>query len=281
MNIIELDWGKVDKIIENALEEDIGKGDITTDTLCSEDSQSKAVIRAKEHGIIAGNPVAERIFKILSPGAEITVRTGDGESVIPGDVVLEIEAPVKAILSGERLVLNILQRLSGIATETSKFVKECEGLDVKILDTRKTAPGLRILDKYAVSAGGGHNHRMGLYDGVLIKDNHIKFAGSITKAVQAIRLKYAGRMNIEVETSNLQQVQEALDSGADVIMLDNMSLEHMRKAVDVIGGKVLIEASGGITPDTIRGIAETGVDFISVGSVTHSARALDIALYLV
>lgn len=281
MNIIELDWGKVDKIIENALEEDIGKGDITTDTLCSEGSKSKAVIRAKEHGIIAGNPVVERIFKILSPGAEITVRTGDGQSVIPGDVVLEIEAPVKAILSGERLALNILQRLSGIATETSKFVKECEGLDVKILDTRKTAPGLRILDKYAVSAGGGRNHRMGLYDGVLIKDNHIKFAGSITKAVQAIRLKYTGRMNIEVETSNLQQVQEALDSGADVIMLDNMSLEHMRKAVDIVGGKVLIEASGGITPHTVRGVAETGVDFISVGSITHSARALDIALYLV
>lgn len=281
MNILELDWSKVDKIIENALEEDIGKGDITTDTLCPEDSRSRAVIRAKEHGVIAGNPVVERVFNKLSPGVEITVRTGDGQRVIPGDAVSEVEAPTRAILSGERLALNILQRLSGIATETSKFVKECEGLDVKIFDTRKTAPGLRILDKYAVSAGGGHNHRMGLYDGVLIKDNHIELAGSITQAVEAVRQKYATTMNIEVETSNLRQVKEALDSGADIIMLDNMSLEEMREAVSTVGATALIEASGGVTLDTVRGIAGTGVDFISVGSLTHSAGVLDIALYLV
>lgn len=281
MNLMELDWSKVDKIIDNALLEDIGTGDVTTDTLCPEDSRSKAVIRAKAQGVIAGNPIAERVFKKLSPSAEVTVLIGDGGSVIPGDVISRIEAPTRAILSGERLALNILQRLSGIATETSKYVKACEGLSVKILDTRKTAPGLRLLEKYAVSAGGGRNHRMGLYDGVMIKDNHIALAGSIARAVETVRQKYGLGMSIEVETSNLAEVREALESRADVIMLDNMTLEEMREAVSVINGGALTEASGGVGLDTVRGIAETGVDFVSVGAITHSARALDIALYLV
>jgi len=278
---MELDWSKVDKIIDNALLEDIGTGDVTTDTLCPEDSRSKAVIRAKAQGVIAGNPIAERVFKKLSPDSEVTVLIGDGGSVIPGDVISRIEAPTRAILSGERLALNILQRLSGIATETSKYVKTCEGLSVKILDTRKTAPGLRLLEKYAVSAGGGRNHRMGLYDGVMIKDNHIALAGSIARAVETVRQKYGLGMSIEVETSNLAEVREALESRADVIMLDNMTLEEMREAVSVINGGALTEASGGVELDTVRGIAETGVDFVSVGAITHSARALDIALYLV
>jgi nicotinate-nucleotide pyrophosphorylase (carboxylating) len=278
---MELDWSKVDKIIDNALLEDIGTGDVTTDTLCPEDSRSKAVIRAKAQGVIAGNPIAERVFKKLSPDSEVTVLIGDGGSVIPGDVISEVEAPTRAILSGERLALNILQRLSGIATETSKYVKACEGLSVKILDTRKTAPGLRLLEKYAVSAGGGRNHRMGLYDGVMIKDNHIALAGSIARAVETVRQKYGLGMSIEVETSNLAEVREALESRADVIMLDNMTLEEMREAVSVINGGALTEASGGVELDTVRGIAETGVDFVSVGAITHSARALDIALYLV
>ena len=281
MNLLELDWSKVDKIIDNALLEDIGTGDVTTDTLCPGDSRSKAVIRAKAQGVIAGNPIAERVFKKLSPDAEVTVLIGDGGSVMPGDVVSRIEAPTRAILSGERLALNILQRLSGIATETSKYVKACEGLSVKILDTRKTAPGLRLLEKYAVSAGGGRNHRMGLYDGVMIKDNHIALAGSIARAVETVRQKYGLGMSIEVETSNLAEVREALESRADVIMLDNMTLEEMREAVSVINGGALTEASGGVELDTVRGIAETGVDFVSVGAITHSARALDIALYLV
>ena len=281
MNLMELDWSKVDKIIDNALLEDIGTGDVTTDTLCPEDSRSKAVIRAKAQGVIAGNPIAERVFKKLSPSAEVTVLIGDGGSVMPGDVISRIEAPTRAILSGERLALNILQRLSGIATETSKYVKACEGLSVKILDTRKTAPGLRLLEKYAVSAGGGRNHRMGLYDGVMIKDNHIALAGSIARAVETVRQKYGLGMSIEVETSNLAEVREALESRADVIMLDNMTLEEMREAVSVINGGALTEASGGVELDTVRGIAETGVDFVSVGAITHSARALDIALYLV
>ncbi len=281
MNRLELDWDKVDKIVDNALEEDIGGGDVTTDAICPVDSMSKAEIRAKEKGVIAGSPIAERVFNRLSPEALITLRKEDGERAVPGDVIFQIEAPTRAILTGERLALNILQRLSGIATETSKYVKECEGYKAKILDTRKTAPGLRVLDKYAVSTGGGLNHRIGLYDGVLIKDNHIASAGSIAQAVRALRHKHGGEFKIEVETSNFGQVREALDSGADIIMLDNMSIEDMREAVSMIGGKALVEASGGVTLDTVRGIAETGVDYISAGYLTHSAKALDMALYLV
>jgi nicotinate-nucleotide pyrophosphorylase (carboxylating) len=281
MNRLELDWDKVDKIVDNALEEDVGVGDVTTDAICPVDSMSKAEIRAKDKGVIAGGPIAERVFNRLSPEALITLRKEDGERVMPGDVIFQIEAPTRAILTGERLALNILQRLSGIATETSKYVKECEGYKAKILDTRKTAPGLRVLDKYAVSAGGGLNHRIGLYDGVLIKDNHIASAGTIAQAVRAVRKKHGGEFKIEVETSNFGQVREALDSGAEVIMLDNMSIEDMREAVSMIGGKALVEASGGVTLDTVRGIAETGVDYISAGYLTHSAKALDMALYLV
>ena len=281
MNGTLLDWDKVDRIIENALNEDVGTGDVTTDTICPADSTSTAEIRVKEKGVLAGNPVAERVFKTLSPKARITLTKKDGTRVNPGDVILRIEAPTRAILTGERLSLNILQRLSGIATETSKYVAECEGYKAKILDTRKTAPGLRVLDKYAVSAGGGQNHRTGLYDGVLIKDNHIASAGSITNAVSSVRQKYGDKFQIEVETSDLMQVREALDSGADIIMLDNMSTQDMKEAVSVIGGSALVEASGGVTLETVRSIAETGVDYISVGYVTHSAKALDIALYLV
>ncbi len=281
MNRPELDWEKVDRIIENALVEDVGPGDVTTDTICSVDAVSTAEIRVKEKGVLAGGPIAERVFKRLSPEARIVLSKEDGAKVMPGDVILQIEAPTRAILTGERLALNILQRLSGIATETSKYAAECEGYKAKILDTRKTAPGLRVLDKYAVLTGGGQNHRIGLYDGVLIKDNHIVSAGGISKAVQVVRRKYGDKYQIEVETSNLSEVSEALNSGADIIMLDNMSTQDMREAVSAIDGKALIEASGGVTLETVRGIAETGVDYISVGSVTHSAKALDIALYLV
>lgn len=277
----QLDWDKVDRIIENALAEDVGTGDVTTDTICPIDSTSSAEIRAKENGVLAGSTVAERVFKTLSPQASITLTKEDGTRVMPGDVILQIESSTRTILTGERLSLNILQRLSGIATETSKYVAECEGYKAKILDTRKTAPGLRVLDKYAVSIGGGQNHRTGLYDGVLIKDNHIASAATIANAVAAVRQKYGDKFQIEVETSNLTQVREALDSGADIIMLDNMSTRDMKEAVSIISGKALVEASGGVTLDTVRGIAETGVDYISVGYVTHSAKALDIALYLV
>lgn len=281
MKRIELDFSRVDRIIEYALREDLGDGDITTNALATEKEDSKAVIRAKAKGVIAGLPVAKRVFQKLDHTVVCVDNTSDGENIKPGDILSEINGGTRAILSGERLALNILQRLSGIATLTSKYVRAVEGLPVKILDTRKTAPGLRILDKYAVSVGGGYNHRFGLFDGVLIKDNHIKIAGGIAEAVAVVRKKYRQKYKIEVETSDLEQVKEALIAGADIIMLDNMTPAEMRKAVRLIDGNALVEASGGITPRNVREAAETGVDFISVGALTHSAPALDIGLYMV
>jgi nicotinate-nucleotide pyrophosphorylase (carboxylating) len=281
MKRIELDFSRVDRIIEYALREDLGDGDVTTNSLATEKEDSKAVIRAKAKGVIAGLPIAKRVFQKLDPTVVCVDNIGDGEDIKPGDILSEINGGTRALLSGERLALNILQRLSGIATLTSKYVKVVEGLPVKILDTRKTAPGLRILDKYAVSVGGGFNHRFGLFDGVLIKDNHIAIAGGIQEAVAVIRKKYKQKYKIEVETSDLEQVKEALIAGADIIMLDNMSPEQMRKAVRLIDRNALVEASGGINLKNVRGVAETGVDFISVGALTHSAPALDIGLYMV
>ena len=281
MSTNELDWEKIDEVIKNALREDVGQGDVTTDALCPPGSKSNAEIRAKENGVIAGIPIAERVFRTLSPEAVFTRSKEDGDKVQPGDVILRIQAPTGAVLTGERLALNILQRLSGIATETSKYTALCEGLKSEILDTRKTAPGLRELDKYAVHAGGGRNHRRGLYDGVLIKDNHIALAGGIPQAVQKVREKYADKFEVEVEASDLTQVKEALDAGADIIMLDNMSTGDMAQAVSIIGVRARTEASGNVNLDTVKEIAETGVDYISVGALTHSPRALDIALYLV
>ncbi|MEQ9617681.1 MAG: carboxylating nicotinate-nucleotide diphosphorylase [Deltaproteobacteria bacterium] len=277
----ELDWKNTDRIIENALDEDLGKGDITTDAVCSERDNCRAVLRAKQKGVIAGLPVAERVFQRLDPEIVCVHNLKDGDTARPGEVLSEISGSTRAVLSGERLALNILQRLSGIATLTSRYVKAVEGLQVKILDTRKTAPGLRVLDKYAVSAGGGHNHRFGLYDGIMIKDNHIRMAGSIRRAVEIVRKKYRRKYKIEVETSNLDEVREALSAGADIIMLDNMTTEQMKTAVGIISGNALVEASGGIKFRNVREVAGTGVDFISVGSLTHSAPALDIGLYMV
>lgn len=276
-----IDWDQIDSIIENALIEDIGSGDVTTDAIFAPDELCEARIIAKEKGVIAGVEVARRIFQKLDPQALFDVVVNDGNHVGPGDEILRIKASVRAVLSGERLALNLLQRMSGIATATSKYVDALSGSNTKILDTRKTAPGLRILDKYAVSAGGGQNHRLGLYDAVLIKDNHIESAGSIKNAVELVRSKYGDKFKIEVETSNLEEVEEALACGVDIIMLDNMSLPIMKEAVSLINGKALTEASGGITLEGLSEIAETGVDYISVGAITHSVQALDISLYMV
>jgi len=281
MKNIELDWGKIDHIIENALGEDLGSGDVTTDAIFSSDDTCEAQIIAKEEGIIAGIPIVKRVFQKLDPEIAFAQKLEDGEHVKPGDKIFEIKGSVRAVLSGERLSLNLLQRMSGIATATSKYVEAISGFHTKILDTRKTAPGLRVLDKYAVSVGGGQNHRFGLYDAVLIKDNHTDFAGSISKAVQIVRSKYQAKFKVEVETSNLHEVREALKAGADIIMLDNMTVEMMKEAVIIINRKAITEASGGITLDTVGEIAETGVDFISVGALTHSSPALDIGLYMV
>ena len=281
MKVTNLDWNQVELIIENALNEDIGAGDVTTDLLFPKDIRTKAIIQAKEEGILAGLPIAKRIFRKLNNDIQWVENKRDGESVAKGDILVKIHGSEKAILSGERVALNFIQRLSGIATLTSNFVKAVEGLSVKITDTRKTVPGLRILDKYAVRTGGGHNHRMGLFDGVLIKDNHLKLLESITEAISRIKKMTGGRFQIEVETSRLGEVREALAAGADIIMLDNMSLNTMRRSVETINGRALIEASGGITLRNVRRVAETGVNMISIGSITHSPKALDISLYLV
>ena len=276
----ELDWSQVELIIDNALQEDIGSGDMTTELLFPGDTKCKAIIIAKEDGVAAGIPVAERVFRKLDENILWNQKKREGETLKPGDILAEIEASPRIILTGERLALNFLQRLSGIASLTSRFVKAVEGLSVKIVDTRKTAPGLRILDKYGVSVGGGYNHRFGLHDGILIKDNHIRITGGITQAVKLIRKRIKAESKIEVETSTLAEVMEAISAGADVIMLDNMPTEVMRQAVEIINRKALTEASGGINLENVRNVAETGVDFVSIGALTHSARALDIGLYM-
>ncbi len=281
MSEIQLNLDEVNQILENALREDIGSGDITTNLLFPNDAECRAIILAKEEGLVAGLPVAEMVFRKLDKDIVWSEEKKDGDKVEPNQVMAEISGSQKSILTGERAALNFLQRLSGIATLTFRFVKAIHGLPVKILDTRKTAPGLRILDKYAVRVGGGFNHRFGLYEEVMVKDNHIKLAGGITRAVNILRERAVTRKSIEVEASTISEVEEALNVGADVIMLDNMSPKMIKEAVGLIKGKALIEVSGGVTLENVREIAETGVDFISVGLLTHSPEALDIGLYVV
>lgn len=281
MKQIQLERTQVNRIVENALREDVGSGDITTNSLFDENAKCKAVIMVKENGIVAGLPVAELVFRKLDGDVVWDGKKKEGVKVKSNGILAEISGPTRAILTGERVALNFLQRLSGIATYTSKFVEAVRGLPVKILDTRKTVPGLRMLDKYAIGIGGGYNHRFGLYDGVLIKDNHVKLAGSISRAIEVVREKTSGEVKIEVETSTLDEVREALMAKADIIMLDNMSIENIKKALDLINGGALVEASGGIRLKNVRQIAETGVDFISIGALTHSPQALDMGLYMV
>ncbi len=278
---IQLDLSEVNQILENALREDIGSGDITTNLLFPYDAECRAIILAKEEGLVAGLPIAEMVFRKLDKDIVWSEEKKDGDKVEPNQVMAEISGSQKSVLTGERVALNFLQRLSGIATLTSRFVKAIHGLPVKILDTRKTAPGLRILDKYAVRVGGGFNHRFGLYEEVMVKDSHIKLAGGITRAVNILRERAVTRKRIEVEASTISEVEEALNVGADVIMLDNMSPKMIKEAVGLIKGKALIEVSGGVNLENVREIAETGVDFISVGLLTHSPEALDIGLYVV
>lgn len=278
MKIYDLDPGEVNKIIENALSEDIKGGDVTTDCLFTEDVNCKAIIKIKEEGILSGIGVAKLVFEKFDSSIEWEEKKSDGNRISPGDIAANIKGNQRHLLTAERVALNILQRMSGISTLTSRYVEEVSGLKTKIVDTRKTTPGIRALEKYAVTVGGGYNHRFGLFDGVMIKDNHIKLAGNITSAVEKVRSKLGNKFKIEVETTNLDEVKEALSCNADIIMLDNMDNSTMKKAVDIISGKALVEASGGITLKTVRKVAETGVDFISVGALTHSAKALDISI---
>ena len=260
-----------------ALREDIGSGDITTDAIVPADMKISANIMAKESGIICGLLIAKLVFLSVDKTIEFTDKAKDGKSVKKGNVVAVVKGPARGILTAERTALNFLQRLSGIATLTNKFVKAA-GNKVKILDTRKTTPGLRVLEKYAVKAGGGSNHRLGLFDAILIKDNHISVTGGLRKAVDLAKKKYP---KVEVEAKTIGQVREAIDSGAARIMLDNMSITDIRRSVNLIRSskrKIEIEVSGGITLKNIREIAGTSVDYVSIGALTHSAPALDISL---
>lgn len=279
MRVPWIDWVKVDRIIDTALEEDIGEGDVTTNTLFDESETASAYLMSKATGIVAGLNIAERVFLRLDAGVEWRSTVEEGSRIKPRQVIAEFSGSLRALLTGERLALNIAQRLSGIATQTAKFIEAVDGLPVKILDTRKTLPGLRVLEKYAVAVGGGANHRFGLFDGIMIKDNHIKIAGGIQKAVAKMRASNPRNLLIEVETSNLDEVKAALAADADIIMLDNMSNATMSEAVKLIGNKAITEASGGVTLNSVRSIAETGVDCISVGALTHSTPALDISMY--
>ncbi|HEX5606943.1 MAG TPA: carboxylating nicotinate-nucleotide diphosphorylase [Candidatus Binatia bacterium] len=266
---------QIERLIRDALDEDIGAGDLATMATISADSRGTGVFRAKKEGVVAGLVLLDRIFYFIDHRVELRLHTKDGAEVTPGMVVAEAVGPVRALLLAERTALNFLQRLSGNATLTRKYVEAVKNYPCKVLDTRKTTPGLRTLEKYAVRMGGGMNHRIGLYDAALVKDNHIEATGSIAKAVKAVRRHAPFMAKVEVEASNLQQVREALDAGADVIMLDNMTLAQMTEAVELVNKRAWIEASGGITLETIRQVAETGVDFISSGALTHSAPVVD------
>jgi nicotinate-nucleotide pyrophosphorylase (carboxylating) len=273
---------KVKHLIRLALSEDIGKGDLTSEALVGNDLSGKAVIVSKQEGILAGLEAAKLVFQVVDPKIIFRSLKQDGESIKKGDKIALILGRVKSILSAERTALNFLQRLSGIATLTAKYVEQIKGTKAKILDTRKTTPGLRILEKYAVKAGGGENHRMGLFDMILIKENHVKAAGGVSNAIKKARSKYR-KKRIEVEVRNLNEVREAIQSVPDWIMLDNMKIQEMKKAVRMIrsaGPDIKIEASGGINLRNVRRIALAGVDFISVGALTHSAPALDLSLIL-
>ncbi len=266
--------------IRSALEEDIGQGDITTSLLIPEDSESKAQFIAKGSFVLAGLPFAQEVFRILDSSIVSEAFYKEGTKVQPGSIIAEVSGKTRAILSGERVSLNILQRLSGIATLTKMFVEKIGGLKVKIVDTRKTTPCLRFMEKYAVRVGGGYNHRLGLFDGILVKDNHIEAVGSIKEAVRLAK-KGHHLFRIEVEVKNIQEFEEAIEAGTEIVMLDNMSVDNMKEAVKITKGRVILEASGNVRLDNVREIAEAGVDLISVGALTHSAVAADISLKIV
>ncbi len=270
----------LDRLIEQALLEDIHTGDITTQAVVPERRTAVARLIAKEDMVIAGLFVAERVFRRLDPAVAFSASQPEGARASRGDLLAAVQGSAADLLMGERVALNLLQRLSGVATLTSRYVEAVKGTKARIVDTRKTTPGLRELEKYAVRVGGGINHRTGLYDGILIKENHITAAGGIGEAIGRARAYIPHTLRIEIETETLGQVDEALAAGADIIMLDNMGLDDMRTAVNLIAGRALVEASGGVNLETVRSIAETGVDIISVGAVTHSARAMDISMLL-
>lgn len=269
---------EIDRIIQTALQEDIGLGDVTTLATVAPGTPGRAQLVAKEDFVLAGLDVAARVFRLVGDGVAFEKIVEDGRAVNRGQVLAWIKGEAALLLQGERVALNLLQRMSGIATLTAQYVRAVEGTKATLVDTRKTTPGLRVLEKYAVRMGGGRNHRTSLYDGILIKENHIVAAGGIAVAIERARNRAPHTLRIEIETQNLAEVAEALEAGADIILLDNMDIPMLEDAVRLIDGRALSEASGGVNLDTVRGIAETGVDFISVGALTHSYRSADISM---
>lgn len=272
-----MNWLIVDEIIKNALKEDIPSDDITTMPLINDDSNCTVNLISKESGILCGSKVFTRVFTILGD-VEVSFDKKDGDHISNGEIIAIIKGKTKNVLLGERVALNLLQRMCGIATLTNRYVQALSGTNTKLADTRKTTPNLRILEKYSVKIGGGNNHRYSLSDGILIKDNHIDAAGSISNAINLIRSNSSFVKKIEIETENLEMVKEALDCGADIIMLDNMPLDIMKAAVQLIQGKAIVEASGNVSLENIQSIAKTGVDIISVGALTHSCKSFDISM---
>ncbi|MBQ2036528.1 MAG: carboxylating nicotinate-nucleotide diphosphorylase [Alistipes sp.] len=271
----------ITKLLDLGIEEDINTGDITTESIIPESMNAVATMTAKQEGVISGLEIVKMVYDRFQSDVVFTPYFKDGDQVKKGDVILKIEATYPTLLRGERLSLNLFQRMCGIATETAKYVKELKGTSTELLDTRKTAPGLRVLDKLAVKHGGGTNHRMGLYDMAMIKDNHIKMAGGITKAVEQVRARIAEGIKIEVETTNLEEVKEAIAAGADIIMLDNMGNEAMAEAVATIKAAdkgIKTEASGNMSIPRLIEVAATGVNYISVGALTHTVKAMDISM---
>lgn len=279
---MEIGWKQIEELVDRTLAEDLGWGDVTTEAIIPAELTGKASMMAKARGMLAGIEVARLVFCRVDPTVQFDIIIPEGSGIQPGDLIAKLEGKVASILKGERTALNFLQRLSGIATETSRYVEAIKGLDSRIVDTRKTTPGMRALEKYAVRVGGGHNHRLHLGDGVLIKDNHLAALRSQGLAMKDIisraRERAPFNLKVEVEVRTAQEAVEAVEAGADIVMLDNMGLEEMRQAVQLVKGRALLEASGGITLDNVRRVAETGVDLISIGALTHSTRSLDISL---
>lgn len=271
----------IDNLIKTALLEDINYLDTTTDYLIPAEQEGEAKFLAKASGVLCGIDIALRVFELLQPDFKYEVLIKDGEKVNEGDIIATVSCKTRTLLKGERTALNLLQHLSGIATETARCVELVEGTNASIADTRKTLPGMRPIQKYAVTVGGGRNHRYNLSDAAMLKDNHIDAGGGITNAVAKLKSKLGHMTKIEVEVRNLDELKEAIDANVDVIMLDNMSPELMAEAVKITDGRALLEASGGITSDTIRAVAESGVDIISIGALTHSVKAFDISLKIV
>ncbi|MDR0544944.1 MAG: carboxylating nicotinate-nucleotide diphosphorylase [Odoribacteraceae bacterium] len=268
----------VERLLDLALEEDVATGDLTTNAIIPARSRARATLTARAPGVVSGLAIAPRVFARLDPSTRWQSLVADGERVNKGDIIARVDAHYRALLTGERVALNILQRMSGIATATAAHVQALEGSGARLLDTRKTAPGMRVLDKMAVAHGGGQNHRMGLHDMILIKDNHIKIAGGIPAAARQARACLSPGVQMEIETANLDEVQQALDAGADIIMLDNMTTEEMARAVRLINRRARVEASGNMTLERLAEVAATGVDYISAGALTHSVAALDISM---